>query len=117
VKIFGWSSFHQKIITADNLSLRGIQHKPNCPLYDAEPEDAKHLLINCAFTKEVYRFIWLWFGLRGIALPCFPRQGPAKWLEINASRASVGNVRKAADILLYCWWNVWKEKQRETKSV
>jgi hypothetical protein len=76
---------HQKIFTTDNLSLRGMQHNQLCPLYNAEAEDAKHLLINCVFTKEVFRLIWKWFGLRGNASPCSPSHGPAEWLESNAT--------------------------------
>jgi hypothetical protein len=51
VKIFGWTTMHQEILTADNLGIRGMQHNPLCPLCNAEPENVKHLLINCVFTK------------------------------------------------------------------
>jgi hypothetical protein len=73
-------------------------------IFDAEPDDAKHLLINCALAKEVYRLIWSWFGLRGNATPCLSNQGPVECLENNATMA--------AGILLYSWWNVWKEKNK-----
>jgi hypothetical protein len=72
VKIFWWTSMHQKNLTADNLDARGMPHNPLCPLCGMEPEDAKHLLINCVFTREIYRLIWLWFGMRGQCLHCAP---------------------------------------------
>jgi hypothetical protein len=74
VKIFAWTMMHQKILTADNLEIRGMQHDPLCLLCNSEPEDAKHLFIKCIFTKEVYRLIWLWFRIKGNATPCLPCQ-------------------------------------------
>jgi hypothetical protein len=79
---------------------------PLCPLYGMEPKDAKHLLINCVFTREIYWLIWLWFGMRGSVCTCPPSQEPADWLECNAATANTGDGRKVAGILLYCWWNI-----------
>jgi hypothetical protein len=45
---------HWKILTINNLAGRGMMHNPLCPLCGREPEDAKHLLINCDFTKEIF---------------------------------------------------------------
>jgi hypothetical protein len=63
VKVFGWTAMHQRIRTADNLASRGMQLSPMCPLCNSNLEDACHLLINCHFTREVFRFIWSWFHL------------------------------------------------------
>jgi hypothetical protein len=79
--IFGWMTMHQKMLTTDNLAIRGMQHDPLCPLCNAETENVKHLLINCGFTKEVYQLIWLWFMLKGSAASCLPSQEPADWFE------------------------------------
>jgi hypothetical protein len=59
VKIFAWTTMHQKNLAADNLTIRGMQQDPLYLLCNLEPEDAKHLLINCIFTREFYRLIWL----------------------------------------------------------
>jgi hypothetical protein len=112
VKIFAWTMMHQKILTADNLEIRGMQHDPLCLLCNSEPEDAKHLFIKCIFTKEVYRLIWLWFRIKGNATPCLPCQELAEWFEQNVVWASVGDGRKVARILLYSSWNVWKEHNK-----
>jgi hypothetical protein len=58
----------------DNLASRGMQPNPLCPLCDSGPEDAKHLLINCNFTREVIRLLWSWFHLQGS-----PR--PVQWIR------------------------------------
>jgi hypothetical protein len=96
----------------DRQSARGMPHNPVCPLCGMEPEDAKYLLINCVFTREIYRLICVWFGMRGSTSTCLPSQEPADWLECNVATASTGDGRKVAGILLYCWWNVWKEHNK-----
>jgi hypothetical protein len=47
VKIFASTMMHQKILTADNLVVRGMQHDPLYLLCNSKPKDAKHLLVNC----------------------------------------------------------------------
>jgi hypothetical protein len=68
VKVFGWTAMHQKILTADNLEARGMQHSPICPLCNQTPEDARHLLINCPFTREVLHLLWSWYVKVGLNL-------------------------------------------------
>jgi hypothetical protein len=43
------------VMTADNLAARGMQHNNACPLCQQATEDARHLLINCPFSREVLR--------------------------------------------------------------
>jgi hypothetical protein len=33
--------------------------------------------------------------------------------DMGCYRASIGSVCKAAGTLLYCWWNVWKERNKQ----
>jgi hypothetical protein len=40
VKFFRWTAMHQKIMTADNLAARGMQHNNACPLCQQATEDA-----------------------------------------------------------------------------
>jgi hypothetical protein len=90
VKVFGWTTLHQKILTVDNLTSRGIQHNPLCPLFHLYPEDARHLLINCSYTREVLRLIWSWLHLGGAPSFCLQDQDLADWLPSNASKAGAG---------------------------
>jgi hypothetical protein len=68
VKLFAWMAMHHKISTAKNLAARGMHHNQLCSLCSASPEDMHHLLLECAFTKEVLRYIWSWFNLNGTHL-------------------------------------------------
>jgi hypothetical protein len=112
VKVFGWTAMHQRILTADNLASRGLQHDPSCPLCNSSPEDARHLLINCNFAREVLRLLWPWFDFQGSPTICSMSSDLASWLAANAAMAQPANVRLATEILLYSWRNVWKERNR-----
>jgi hypothetical protein len=76
---------------------------------NSNPEDARHLLINCTFAQEVLRLVWSWFDFQRTSTNCLMRSDPANWLAASAVRAKQANVRLAIRILLYSWWNVWKE--------
>jgi hypothetical protein len=112
VKVFGWTVMHQRILTVDNLEARGLQHNPICPLCNLAPEDARHLLINCPFTKEVMCFLWSWYGLSWTASTYSSDEDPASWLCSNVTKAMPGNQKKVLGILLYVWWNAWKERNK-----
>jgi hypothetical protein len=46
IKLFGWTAMHHKILIADCLAARGMQHNQFCPLCNTHPEDGQHLLTN-----------------------------------------------------------------------
>jgi hypothetical protein len=111
-KVFCWTAMQQKILTADNLASRGMQHNPLCPLCNAFPEDARHLLINYELAKEVLRLMWNWCHFQGSPSTCPNDQDPASWIAANAARADPANARRATGSLVYCWWNLWKERNK-----
>jgi hypothetical protein len=103
---------HQRILTADNLASMGMNHNPICPLCNLNPEDARHLLINYQFAREVTHLLWSWFQLQGSPSYCSLQQGPTDWLHANAAKANGANLKRATGVLLYCWWNMWKERNK-----
>jgi hypothetical protein len=112
VKFIRWTTMHQKIMTANNFAARGMQHNNACPLCQQAPEDARHLLINCSFTREVIRLLWLWFAMEGSPSTCSQDQCPATWLGSNAQIANPANCKEATRVLLYHWWNMWKDRNK-----
>jgi C4-type Zn-finger protein len=52
---------HKRILTADNLAARGMQHNPMCPLCNNHTEYTENLLIDCPFNKEVLKLLWAWY--------------------------------------------------------
>jgi hypothetical protein len=101
VKVFGWSAMHQRILTANILASRGLQHSPSYPLCNSNPEDARYLLINCNFAQEVLWLLWSWFDFQGRPTTCSMRSDLASWLAANAARVMPANIRLATRILLY----------------
>jgi hypothetical protein len=112
VKVFGWTAMHQKILIADNLEARGMQHSPICPLCNQAREDACHLLINCPFTREVLHLLWSWYGLLGSVSTCSIDEDPTSWLCSTTRKALPENQKRASAIILYIWWNAWKERNK-----
>jgi hypothetical protein len=108
---------HQKIPTAETLAARGIQTSPSCALCNSGAEDAHHLLTDCSFSKQVIHFIWPWYSLDGGPTQVSQEQGMAAWLSTNVARANARNHRETIGILLYYWWNVWKERNRHVLEV
>jgi hypothetical protein len=103
---------HKKNLTTDNLASRGMQHNLLCPLCGSHPEDTDHLLIQCPFAKEVIGLLWSWFQLQGTPTSRLSQMDLASCLVANAARANTGDLQLAIVILLYVWWNVWKEQNR-----
>jgi hypothetical protein len=64
-------------MTADNLAARGMQHNNVCTPCHQAPEDARHLLINCSFSREVLQLLWTWFAMEGSPTLCSQDQDPA----------------------------------------
>jgi hypothetical protein len=56
-QFFFWLALHRRLWTAARRKRHGLQDDDACVLCSQEPETADHLIIGCAFTRE------LWFGL------------------------------------------------------
>jgi hypothetical protein len=52
-KSFAWVVLHGKILTADNLTIRGWPHDPIFKLCRIHPEIVQHLLLDCSFSTAV----------------------------------------------------------------
>jgi hypothetical protein len=55
IKLFLWLAVNNKILTWNNLQLRGWKGPGHCQLCKKDSEDSAHLFIHCPFTK----LIWL----------------------------------------------------------
>jgi hypothetical protein len=53
-----WRCLHSKILTDDNLSLRGCNLPSMCSLCEKHLESSKHLFLECRFAKN----IWSWLA-------------------------------------------------------
>ncbi|WVZ97032.1 hypothetical protein U9M48_042597 [Paspalum notatum var. saurae] len=53
-KIFAWILLQNKILTADNLAVRGWPHQQACTLCSGLLETGLHLCLQCPFAQEVW---------------------------------------------------------------
>jgi hypothetical protein len=109
-RFFTWLLVQEKIQTADNLLIKGVECDPVCCLCDQELESAAHLCLHCCFAQEVWCLVHAWSqGLIGI-----PVQGVEvpEWWNSTVHAASAESRAKVAAILIYTAWNVWNERNR-----
>jgi hypothetical protein len=112
VKFFFWLVLHRRLWTAARRNRHGLQDDDACVLCSQEPETADHLIIGCAFTRE------LWFGLLdplGLTalLPTASEDVAPWWLR---QRLQLDGVARPAfdSMLLLVSWIIWKERNSRT---
>ena len=54
IKVFGWLTYYEKILTAENLQKRGWNLPSMCVLCRRQAETIKHLFSECVMSLEVY---------------------------------------------------------------
>ena len=110
-RFFAWTLMHKKILTANNFLKRGWTEDTECKLCDNDLETPTHLCKDCPFTKEVWGFIKHWFNLS--VLQTVSEGGSIYSFWLRCRRKFDKNQRKEVDgILIYFWWNIWKERNR-----
>ena len=62
-KLFAWILIQNKILTSDNLALRGWPHQNSCVLCNGPMETGMHLCLTCPFAQAVWSQVSLWEGL------------------------------------------------------
>ena len=104
---------HPEILTPNNLSKRNWLHDPICKLCKFNPETLSHLCKDYIFIKEVWSIVRNWFNLSQL------QNISQKSLFTNTRkkcREKFDKAHKASfdGILIYVWWNIWKEQNRRT---
>lgn len=112
-RYFAWTLLHKKILTANNLLRQNWPHDPVCKLCGSEPETPTHLCKDCTFLKEVWSLIKQWFGLSAIETVGTTRSIYSYWRKCRIEIAKEQR-RRFDGIVIYLWWNLWKERNRRT---
>ena len=110
-RFFAWLAVHGKILTADNLAIRGWPHNPICQLCRIHPESTRHLLLECTFTTAVREKIFDWNGSIGIAPPPLGHDINGWWDGMLAGIPKEKR-REASGNFIYTMWGCWKERNR-----
>jgi hypothetical protein len=112
-KFFAWTLLHSKILTANNLAKRNWQNDPICKLCCSEPETPTHLCKDCAFTKQVWSTLIRWLNLTTLNTVDMAGSIHKYWRKCRA-KFDKTQKRRLDNIMIYFWWNIWKERNRRT---
>jgi exonuclease III len=110
-KLFAWLVLHGRILTAENLAIRGWPHNPICRLCLTSVETVAHLCRDCPFSQEVWRTV---NAAEGMTNPSPPNTDSSinLWWEEYLATASGRSMRERSGIMIYSLWNIWKERNR-----
>ncbi|KAG8062490.1 hypothetical protein GUJ93_ZPchr0003g17030 [Zizania palustris] len=100
-----------KILSADNILKRGWPCYPFCQLCMTHLETAQHLACSCSFTASVWTIVTRHFQLVGT--PPLPSDDPPQdWWQKACTTVTRNQRKNFSGLLMYLWWNVWKERNR-----
>jgi len=110
-KFFMWTVAHKKCWTADRLARKGLPHPAVCPLCDQVEETLDHLLVSCAFSRQMWFNLLQGFGLQALA-PGLDDKVFDDWWDNLSNRLS-GQVQKGVNSLVILGaWNLWNHRNR-----
>lgn len=109
VRFFMWLALKGKCLTADNLAKRNWPHEDLCQLCRQNSEDGHHLLVDCAFTTEVWRRIRGWLGV-DFPLPAEMATPLSDWWLTVRSRCRLSYRSDFDCLFMLICWIVWKER-------
>lgn len=112
-KIFAWILVQDKILTADNLQKRGWPHQEHCVLCNGPLETGLHLCLCCPFAKAVWDQIISWENLPELRAQFQANPIHIKaWWEDTARKVPISERRRLNGMVIYTFWNIWKERNR-----
>jgi len=109
ITIFAWLVAKHKILTWDKLQKKGFSGPSRCYLCNRETETQEHLLINCGYTRNLWREVGRLFRK--------PEKYPKETNEViflwQKEKFQCRVVRRAWDLIAgFVLWMVWKERNR-----
>lgn len=111
VKIFVWLASWRRCWMADRLARRGLPHPPACLLCDQGAKDINHILVSCAFTREVWYMTFRWLRVERLS----PQPGETSfqdWWRRTSKRAGKEVRRGVNSLVILVAWLLWKYRNR-----
>jgi len=112
-RFFAWTLLHKKLLTANNLIKRQWPNDPVCKLCGSDPETPTHLCKDCNFTRQVWTSLKGWFNLSVLDTVNTNGSLHSYWRKCRA-KIDRAHRRKFDGLMIYFWWNLWKETNRRT---
>jgi hypothetical protein len=112
-QFFAWTLLHKKILTANNLMKRNWANDPIYKLCGMDPETPTHLCKDCTYAKQVWSYLKQWLNLYVLNSVGMNGSLHGYWRKCRA-KFDRSERRKIDGVMIYFWWNVWKERNRRT---
>jgi hypothetical protein len=107
-KFFMWLWLRGRILTSNNLAVRGIPHDDICTLCDQEVETPSHLILSCPFARSVWYLVGTDLGIPPLATNAQLAGSIKHWWDDLTSCLD----DRAKRVAIYTAWNIWKERNR-----
>lgn len=112
-KVFVWILVHEKVLTADNLQIRGWPHQDHCLLCDGPLETCVHLSLLCPFAIAVWSQILTWENFDSHLIQSIhDHVHLSSWWKEAAAKVTKEERRRFNGLVIYASWNLWKERNR-----
>ena len=111
--VFRMAPTPKKILTADNLAKRGWPQDTLCKLCNSEPETPTHLCKDCSFTRASWDRLISWLQVGSLPPTTVTTTLKGWWKKCRAG-FDKHNKPFFDGIIIYFWWNIWKERNRRT---
>jgi len=111
--VFAWILVQNKLLTADNLALRGWPHQDNYILCNGPLERGLHLCLNCPFAQEVWSTVAAWENFGNLQQVLQTQADTLiEWWELTLTSVQKERRREFNGMAIHIMWNLWKERNR-----
>lgn len=98
MRVFGWLLFHNRVLTADNLRIRGFHIVGMCYICRRSDETVRHLFSECPVSEQVYGGT-----LQGVLVLVLGQDNVQLLIEKNTAD-------RIRELMLISHFIIWREK-------
>lgn len=100
-------AIHNKLLTMDNLELRGVQTEQKCVFCLSEKETASNLFFGCPVTRRIWSSVLYWTGIKRSSSNNLKVE--LKWFSrFNRGKSDICKMRRSA--LTGTLYEIWIER-------
>jgi hypothetical protein len=110
MSFFAWILLYEKIITTNNLQKREWDHNPICTL-SYRTKNFETPIQKLQLLKKHLKILLQWFELTSLAYVNHDGYIHIWWRRCRL-RVNKPRLRIFDGLMVYFWWNIWKEMNR-----
>jgi hypothetical protein len=109
VRFFHWLADLDRCWTAERLARRGLPHHTACHLYDQGPETMQHLLVECAFSRQIWHETIAWLRIP-CSVPTATTTSLLDWWHEAKQDIPKQMHKGLSTAALLVPWMIWKQR-------